>query len=188
MTAASRPSARRMIPILVLSASCGCHERTISGDESVWRLAPWIMWGLIGLAVALFVAGPFVIRRKEPVWPRLLGGLLLTVLPLAAGLGALAAASEYVKIDNQRIEIKRGAFGEPTQYRFKNVQRMEFQVRKTARIKRSQSDEMVIPVFILKDGTIQDVDAASLRGPVLDDLVERLKNQGIPVVGDRRGL
>ena len=27
---------------------------------------------------------------------------------------------EYVKIDNERVEIKRGALGEPTQYRFED--------------------------------------------------------------------
>ncbi len=176
------------LAILALSlVAAGCMVRMDRGAEAVYTTAPWIVYSLIALGVVMLPIGVLVVRRKGPVRMRLFGVGLLTLLPILCWTSAWAASSQYAVVADDRIEFKSGALGRVNVVRFSDCQRFEFQIRQVAG-DRGKPEEAVIPVAMLKDGRKIELDYPILRGGVLDDLVERLKRAGVPVMGDRRGL
>ncbi len=179
---------KRALPLFLLCLGVvGCITRHDEGTTATYTLAPWIALCFVILAVVMLPLGFFVVRRKDPVWPKLLGISLLTLFPLVSLGAAWAARSEYVKVGDDQVEYRSGALGKPRTIRYDECQRLEFRI-KTVGSKRGQPNEVVTPWVVKKDGTEEDINPMLLRGEVLDDLVARFRKKGIPVSGDRRGL
>jgi len=161
--------------------------RTDHGAEAMYSTAPWIIYLLIGAGAVLLPLGALALWLKGPIGQKLLGVGLLTLFPALCWIAAWAASSQYAVVTDDRLEFKSGALGRVTELRFADCRSLEFEIRQV-RGARAKPEEAVVPVATLKDGGKMELDYPVLRGPVLDDLVERLKKVGVPVGGDRRGL
>jgi hypothetical protein len=122
------------------------------------------------------------------MWARIGAVALMTFFPLLAWGVAYQTTRESISLTDQGITYKAGGFfGSTRSVRFADCARFEFQIHQVPG-RGGRRAEAVTPYFIFRDGTSEEIGAFILRGEALDDLLERLRRRGIPVVGDRRGL
>ncbi len=186
MKAGGRRRAWTFLAALFLTTA-GCMVRTNHGSEAHYGAAPWVVYSLIGAGIVMPPLGGLALWLKGPVGRKLLGVGLLTLGPALCWLSAWAAASQYAVVADDRLEFKSGAAGRVQVLRFEDCRAFEFETRQVPG-DRGRPEESTTPVATLKDGRRMDLGYPVLRGPVLDDLVERLRKAGVPVSGDRRGL
>ena len=177
----------KLLLLVLLLSAAGCMVRTNEGAEAHYGAAPWVVYALVAAGVVMLPLGALALRLKGPVGQKLLGVGLLTLFPALCWLSAWAAGAQYAIVTDERLEFKSGALGRVQELRFTDVRSFEFETRQVPG-DRGRPEESTTPVATLKNGSKVELGYPVLRGPVLDDLAERLKKAGVPVSGDRRGL
>jgi hypothetical protein len=165
---------RVLVGVLVLCLLCGCYERVVHGNQSIYRFAWWI--GPLVIAAA-FVALPlgWILRR----WSKKYGFVLMALSPVALVIVAPAMYSDYVLIDDEHFEARYGFWFHP------NEQKLRFQDLREVQYVPLRDNRGRIKYelhCIAKSGQMTVVPAGDLVKNTVPEILERARARGVVIV------
>jgi hypothetical protein len=169
----ARPRLRLALAASLLVLLSGCYEKSVTGDQSVYKFAWWV-----GLLVILggLVAVPLGLAIRN--WSGRWGFALIVMGPVLLIFFAPVMYLDRVVVDSTHFEVRYGFWFAPTKHniRFDDVREMRY-VATRGRKNRIQYEL----VCAMKGGDTRTVSAGDLVINAVPEILRRAEEKQIPV-------